>query len=286
MAFFERATWLSIGAAERPTARRAAPRARRPLASPQARTRHIGAVPVPGARGGRVGSPAMPIGIITGSGTHALPGFADAELAVARDAVRDDRGVARALRGRRRPPRIPPRRRSCAAVTPGDPPGRHPGAARPGRDRGDRLHRLRRRGPEPGARLARRLRRPALRLQPAARRLAVHVLRRARRPGPRPLDPPRGAVLGRGPRGGAGRRRRGGPRRPRRRGLRPRRRAALQHPERDRPAGRAAGSSRSARPAAPRRCCAASSSCPSRWSASSPTTPTRSCRASRRRWRR
>ena len=84
---------------------------------------------------------------------------------------------------------------------------------------------------------------------------------RARRPRARALDPPRRAVLAGGAPGAAGRRRAGRARRARRRRLRARRRPALQHPGRDRAArrlrrGRGQPDRRTRRPS-----CAASSSC-------------------------
>ena len=65
----------------------------------------------------------MPIGIITGSGTHALPGFADAELLLHETPF----GTVEVSRGRFAGvgchPRIAPRRGSRAPLTPGVAPG-------------------------------------------------------------------------------------------------------------------------------------------------------------------
>ena len=144
----------------------------------------------PHGAGPQVGSPAMPIGIITGSGTYALPGFEDAELAGADTPFGHGRRCrAGAFARRRRPARLAPRRGPRAAVATRSPTGPTSGrCASSARARVIGCTVCGAVDPEPRARLAGRLRRPALPLQPAARRLAVHVLHRAGRPGARALD--------------------------------------------------------------------------------------------------
>ena len=75
----------------------------------------------------------MRIGIITGSGTYALPDFAGARaVEVAPSSGRA--GHRGALRRRRGPARLAPCRRPPAALQPGHPPGQHRRAARRGAD--------------------------------------------------------------------------------------------------------------------------------------------------------
>ena len=194
------------------------------------------------------------IGVITGSGTHALPGLEQSATRVARRrasaSVDAQRGAAR---GRDRDSRLAPRRGPRTALEPRQPSREHR-SARPERRRRDtRRHRVRRGRRHARARLADRLRRPALHLQPSARRLALLALRRARRTRPRPLGLRR-ALQRRAARGAARRRTRGGQRGARRRLLRPRRRPAVQLAQRDRVAARVRESPRSARPRARRPC--------------------------------
>ncbi len=88
------------------------------------------------------------------------------------------------------------------------------------------------------------LRRSALRLQPPARRLAVHVLLRARRSRPRALDPPRRSLF-RWPAAGFDRGRGGGgSARPLQGHVRTRGRSAVQHAHRDRSTGGLRGDGR------------------------------------------
>ena len=145
----------------------------------------------------------MAIGIITGSGTYALPGFEGSGPRAAsrrRGATRSvSRGafagvdvlhVSRHEAGPR------------AAVERGHPPREHRGARAAGRQGRHRRDGVRRGRPVGRARLARLLRRPALPRQPPRRRRAVHLLPRAGRPAPRPLDL-RGPVLRPAARGAA-----------------------------------------------------------------------------------
>ena len=224
----------------------------------------------------------MAIGIITGSGTYALPGFEGASRSRWRRRGADG-GHARAGSPASRSPTC----RATARATCGSPTT-------------SRTARTSARSPQLGvdgvlavtvcgavdparrARLADLLRRPALPVQPAARRLALHVLRRGRRPAARALDL-RGPVLARAARGAARRGRRApGLADARRRLLRPRRRAALQHEGGDPRARRGRRhrglADRRARDGARRR----GASCRSRSSATRPTTPT-ACRRRRRR---
>ena len=144
------------------------------------------------------------------------------------------------------------------------PPGEHLGAQGARGQRRDRVHGLRRRRPVARARVAGGVRRSALSVQPAAGREPVHILHRARRSGTGSLDPSRRAVLARR------RAMRWWPRR--RRPAIPRATAAPTATSTARgstrrprsPSWRAAASPPSARPPAPRPCCAASSSCRSR----------------------
>ena len=150
----------------------------------------------------------MAIGIITGSGTYALPGFEGAAPERVDDAVGADGGDAGRAGRRRGRARVPPRRGPRAALQPRGAPREPRRARRARRRRRPRGHRVRRGRPGRRARLADLLRRPALPVEPAARRRAVHVLRRGRRPAPRALDL-RGPVLARAARGAARRRPRG-----------------------------------------------------------------------------
>ena len=163
-----------------------------------------------------------------------------------------------------------------------DAPGEHRRARAARRRRRARGHGLRRGRPGRRARLADLLRRPALPGQPAAGRLALHVLRRAGRSAPRALDL-RGPVRGPAARARCStRRRRRGHRDARRRLLRPRRRAALQHAGGDPRARRGRRHGRLPDRRARRPCWPARPSCRSRSSATRPTTPT-ACRPRRRR---
>ena len=129
----------------------------------------------------------MRIGIITGSGTYALPGleaaaprelatsFGPALVSEGRLGGADVLHVSRHQEGHRLLSSAVTHQANLAALR----------DARRGRD--PRRHRLRRARPRARARLAPRLRRPALPLEPPARRLAVHAAHRARRPRARAL---------------------------------------------------------------------------------------------------
>ena len=172
----------------------------------------------------------MAIGIITGSGTHALPGF-EASTAVAQETPFGPVAVARGGRSASSHSTSP----ATAPVTLGcpttSPTGQRLGAAGARRRRGRRLHRLRRRRPRDPVGLADRLRRSAL---PANRLPDGSLCTVFTEPG----DPGRGTGSCTAARSrlacaalldaaGVGHARAG------RRHLRPRRRTALQHAERD-----------------------------------------------------
>ena len=174
--------------------RRAQPAARR-APGRRSRTRRTGAPPVDVAGRRRLARPSGPydprsmrIGIITGSGTYALPELeAGAPGRVATpfgDALVSEGRFAQADVAARRAPR----RGAPAPEQRGHPPGQHLGAAR-ARGAGDPgRHGVRVARPRARARHADRLRRPALPGQPPARRLAVHAAHRARRARARALD--------------------------------------------------------------------------------------------------
>ena len=123
----------------------------------------------------------MSVGIITGSGTHALPGFEDGESVSVTtpfgETTRDPRNVCR----RPDPARLSPRTGSRASLQPRQPPREHLGAQGARRERGHRLHGVRSGRPDARARVARHLRRSPFHRQPAAGWVAMHVLRRAGR---------------------------------------------------------------------------------------------------------
>src|SRR3954466_11894151 len=139
----------------------------------------------------------MRIGIITGSGTYALPHleagaprevatpFGSALVTEGRLAGAEVVHVARHGDGHLRPP---PGGRPPAPPEPGRPPRQHRGAPRPWRRRDPRRHGLRRARSRARAGLARRLRRPALPLEPAPRRVALHAAHGAGRAGSGALD--------------------------------------------------------------------------------------------------
>ena len=223
----------------------------------------------------------MEIGVITGSGTYALPGFEGGEPEPVTTPLGRGARLARHVRRRRRRARVAPRDGPRAALQPRRASRQHRRAGAARRRRRDRRHGLR--GGRPGgrARLPDLLRRPALHGQPAAGRLALHVLRRAGRSAARALDL-RGPVRAGAARIAAGGRRALRTADARRRLLRPRRRPALQHEGRDPRAGRRRRDRRLADGGAGDACSPARPSCRSRSSATRPTTPTAS-RPSRRR---
>ena len=66
----------------------------------------------------RLGSRAMAIGVITGSGTYSLPGFEVAEFEAIQTPFGGDRGLARRIRRPGHHPRLPPRcRATCGSPT-------------------------------------------------------------------------------------------------------------------------------------------------------------------------
>ena len=130
----------------------------------------------------------MAIGILTGSGTYALPGLESTgplPVYTPWGEVLMSRGT---WDGRRGAAHLAPRPGPPAALQPGHAPREHRGAEVRGRDRRARRDRLRRGRSVRRARVAGLLRRPALPLEPPARRLAVHVLHRAGCARARPLD--------------------------------------------------------------------------------------------------
>ena len=129
----------------------------------------------------------MAIGIITGSGTYALPGFEGREPEPVD--TRWGRRSSRAERSRAsRSCTSPATAQARPAVQPRHAPREHRALQELGVDGVLAVTVCGARRPGRRARLARRVRRPALPRQPAGRRLAVHVPRRARRPAARALD--------------------------------------------------------------------------------------------------
>ena len=192
----------------------------------------------PAGRGQRVPSRAMPIAIITGSGTHALPGFEDGESV----SVKTPYGAAAVTRGRFAGADALHLSRHGAGherlSNHVEPPRQRLGAQGARRHRRGRVHGLRR-GRTRRSSSDRWSCSTTCTSSPTASRM-VRCARSstARATRARPLDPARRPVLGGDPsrivRGrGAGR-----ARGPRRRHLRARRRPALQHPGRDRAARR------------------------------------------------
>ena len=192
----------------------------------------------------------MRIGIVTGSGTYALPGLRR-RAAGRRDPLRPRARQRGTLRRRRGAARLAPRRGPPRLSQPGHPPGEHQRAAGARRRRDPRRHGLRRGRPGARARVADRLRRPALPGQPAARRLALHAAHRARQAPAAGTGSSTGRSPSRCARRCSARRARRGPPGARRRLLRPRRRAAVQHAGRDPDARAAPASPRSSQTAGP-----------------------------------